>query len=996
MSMRNDILRAVRRALSGNTFGFRTTDVPTGSRSERASSTGRRLAGSRAESRFAAAVAGALIALAPHAGSAQSNVEGYVYGAALPGSEVRIENTETGLTRSATVQRNGSFRTPSVPPGTYKVTYKDSSGSTATSEVTVSIGAGTPVDTANVETVIVMGQSIPQVDMTNTESVTILTAERLEQLPVARDIQQVALLAPGAIQGDEGFLSQSGKPLISFSGASPGENTYYINGLNVTDFRNFLGGATVPFEFYDQFELRTGGYSAEFGRSLGGVINAVSKRGTNEFKYGMSTFWQPESLTSHRPDVYVTDPATGVTQQRFDNSADYNSEFTVNLQAGGPIIEDKLFFYALTVVRDVRDDDPVGTTAYSKTEDDSPFFGGKLDWQISDDHALEYTYMRDESSKDVQTYGYSPGQMGALKAIGTRDEGGTTHILRYSGALTENFALSALYGRQDRTQSNTNRDAVTGLPCVLVNDIRGGTANPLNCWDSANTTGQLADTTDERDAYRVDLSYFVGSHTLKLGYDYEKDTSDTDVAYEGGVGYRYSNTRPGTEINEGVVPDGVTNVARERFYSINGSFEQKLSAVFIEDSWQATDRLLLSLGLRNETLKNFNKNGEEFLDFGSQLTPRLGFSFDLLNDGKTKLFGNAGRYTMPIATNTNIRFAGGEFFTEQYYVLQGVNADGTPILGPKIGILNTLSDGTVPVPAQTVDSEIKPMYQDEFILGIQSALTDTTSVGLKVTHRDLVQAVEDSSFVTNGNSFYFLFNPGRGVRLQNPDGTYTTITAEQLGYPEAKRKYWAAQFTFDQRFGNTLRLGGSYTWSHTYGNFEGVFQSDIQQDDAGITIDFDTPGLAHFTNGDLPNDRRHVIKTYGTYAPVEGLTLSMNASLASGRPKNARGNCPTAVDPVAYDQDCFYVFGEPSPRASAGRLPWVYSLDLGVRYTPGFYDKVTVGLDVFNVFDFDRPTRITETAQQAGDENAPADPAYGTARYFQEPRYARISARWDF
>lgn len=943
------------------------------------------------------AVAGALIALVSHAGLGQSNVEGYVYGTAQAGTEVRVENTQTGFTRSATVQNNGSFRTPSVPPGTYKVTFTNSSGATSTREITVSIGAGTSIDTANMEVVVVMGQSIPQVDMTNTESVTILTAERLEQLPVARDIQQVALLAPGTIQGDEGFLSQSGKPLISFSGASPGENTYYINGLNVTDFRNFLGGATVPFEFYEQFELRTGGYSAEFGRSLGGVINAVSKRGTNEFKYGMSSYWQPESLTSHRPDVYVTNPATGVTQQRYDNSDDYNSEFQMNVQAGGPIIEDKLFFYALGVVRDVRDDDPVGVTAYGKTEDDSPFFGGKLDWQISDDHALEYTYMRDDSSMEVRTYGYSPDQMGALKAIGTRDEGGTTHILRYSGSVTEDLAVSALYGRQERTQSNTNRDAVTGQPCLFVNDARGSQVNPLSCWDSSNNTGQLSDTTDDRDAYRVDLTYFVGSHAVKLGYDYEKDTSDTDVAYEGGRGYRYLNTKPGTVFNGEEVPAGVTNLARERFYSIKGSFEQKLSAVFIEDSWQATDRLLLSLGLRNETLENFNKNGEEFLDFGSQLTPRLGFSFDLLGDGKTKLFGNAGRYTMPIATNTNIRFAGGELFTEQYYVLQGVNADGTPILGPKVGGLDTLSDGSVPVPAQSVDSEIKPMYQDEFILGIQSALSDKTTVGLKVTHRDLVQAVEDSAFVdANGNFYYFLFNPGRSVRLQNSDGTYTVISAEQLGYPEAERKHWAAQLTYDQRFGDSLRLGGSYTWSHTYGNFEGVFQSDVQQDDAGITIDFDTPGLAHFTNGDLPNDRRHVLKTYGTYSPMEDLVLSLNASAASGRPKNARGNCPTDVDPDAYAQYCFYTFGEPSPRASAGRLPWVYSVDLGVRYKPWFYDKVTVGLDVFNIFDFDRPTRITETAQQAGDENAPADPAYGTARYFQEPRYARLSARWDF
>lgn len=65
-------------------------------------------------------------------------------------------------------------------------------------------------------------------------------------------------------------------------GASVGENAYYINGMNVTNFRNGLGGSTVPFQFYDQFQIKTRGYSAEFGRSTGGVVNAVTRRGTNE------------------------------------------------------------------------------------------------------------------------------------------------------------------------------------------------------------------------------------------------------------------------------------------------------------------------------------------------------------------------------------------------------------------------------------------------------------------------------------------------------------------------------------------------------------------------------------------------------------------------------------------------------------------------------------------------------------------------------------------
>lgn len=944
----------------------------------------------------AGALAGALLMSAPTFVSAQSNVDGYVYGTGQPGTEVRIKSPATGAVRTATVTSTGTFRVPSVPPGRYEVTYTDAEGQTVTREVFVTIGAGASVDSL-IDTIVVTGDSVRPVDMTKTEIVTTLSSEQVTSLPVVRDIQQVALLAPGVIQGDAGFQSQSNQPLASFGGASPGENTYYINGFNITDFRNFLGGATVPFEMYDQFELRTGGYSAEFGRSLGGVINAVTKRGTNEFKWGTAAYWSPDSLTARRPSSYYVDE-NGVRTLRTDNSQDYRSNLEVNLQASGPIIEDKLFFYALAVARTSREDDAIGTTSLLREEDDAPFFGGKLDWQITDNHAMEYTFLRDERTIDIEGYHYDGNSrtLGSRKSIGEKDLGGSTHILRYTGTLFDNLTLSALYGHGERDEATRNRDANTGNPCTAVLDARGGQSNPLSCWDGENL--QTLDTTDERDAFRLDLIYQLGNHTLRAGYDYEENISDTNVIYEGGAYYRYSNATPGSTFNGGVVPDGVTEVARERFYSVQGKFKEKLSALYIEDQWQVTDRLLLSLGLRNETLENFNRDGEEFLDFGSQLTPRFGFSFDLLGDGRTKLFGNAGRYTMPIATNTNIRFAGGEYFTEQYYVLDGVNIDGTPILGAAIGGRRTLADGSVPVPSESVDRHIKPMYQDEFILGIQSAITDRTTAGLKITHRDLVRAVEDSAFTdADGNYYYFLFNPGRDVTLQNPDGSWSTISAEDLGYPEAKRTYWAAELSFDHQVGSTLRLGGSYTWSHTYGNFEGVFHSDVQQDDAGITISYDTPGLALYTSGDLPNDRRHIFKLYGSYSPIPELMFSFNASANSGRPKNARGNCPVDIDPDAYEQDCFFVGGRPSPRGSAGRLPWVYNVDLGVRYMPQFGPgQLTIGLDVVNLFNFDTETRIQEVAQQAGDENAPLEPSYGIPVYYQLPRSARLSVRWDF
>ncbi len=107
----------------------------------------------------------------------------------------------------------------------------------------------------------------------------------------------VALLAPGIEQGPR-LRRRCG---VSFGGSSVAENTVYINGLNVTDFYNRIGFSSVPYAFYKEFQVKTGGYSVEFGRTTGGVINAVTRSGTNEFEFGGEITWEPDFLQATKP-----------------------------------------------------------------------------------------------------------------------------------------------------------------------------------------------------------------------------------------------------------------------------------------------------------------------------------------------------------------------------------------------------------------------------------------------------------------------------------------------------------------------------------------------------------------------------------------------------------------------------------------------------------------------------------------------------------------------
>jgi len=174
-------------------------------------------------------------------------------------------------------------------PGEYKVT-ETTKGQPVSRTITVVAGQGfnlnlVSADSAsasgaeNLGAVSVTANSLPPVDVSSVQVNTVMTAEQMKALPIARNQTAVALLTPGAVRGDGAFGN-----LASFSGASVAENSYYVNGFNATNFFQSLKFASVPFEAIDQQSVQEGGYGAEYGNSTGGVVSVQTKRGTNEWK----------------------------------------------------------------------------------------------------------------------------------------------------------------------------------------------------------------------------------------------------------------------------------------------------------------------------------------------------------------------------------------------------------------------------------------------------------------------------------------------------------------------------------------------------------------------------------------------------------------------------------------------------------------------------------------------------------------------------------------
>ncbi len=949
--------------------------------------------------------------------SAQSNAEGSIAGSVMSSSgavsdaTVTIRSLDTGLTRSRSSADNGTYRFPALPTGTYEVTVTQPGYESRPVTVQVVVGESTPVDMMlfaggeAIEEVLVQGQALT-LDTTVAETSMVVTALELERLPIARDINAVALMAPNAVLGDAIFGGGGDKTrqhystnygLASFGGASVAENAYYINGMNVTNFRNGLGGATLPFHFYDQFQVKTGGFGAEFGRSIGGVVNTVSKRGSNEWEVGGGLYFEPDSLRGEAPDVL--DP-TGASVYDSVYSFDELDREEIFGYFSGPLVEDKLFIYATYMDRNNDERNYTGASTVLADVDDDPFWGIKLDWNITDNHTLEYTGFSDESTTNRVTYDWDEQGTAFGAPVGTSriSRGGKNDILKYTGYFGENFSLSVLRGEgeYDLTSGGTADEA-----CPAIYDSRQGGLTQIGCWTTfLPETGR-----DLREVTRIDAQMTIGDrHSLRFGMDAEDNTSINSNFYSGHTYYRYFASTPGETLsNGGIVPAGVNEVVRLRVLESGGQFKAESTAFYIEDEWLLSDNLTLRLGLRNETFDNRNALGDTFVKIDDQWAPRFGITWDIGGSGDSKLYATVGRYHIPVATNTNIRLSGAELFTEDWYPLVSLNADDTPVLGAQIGGTNVFGDGSVPDVRTVLDDTIEPMYQDEYIIGYERTMFRDYLGGVAFTYRDLGTYIDDvtidEALNLPGEFHYVLTNPGTAMHtFYDADGDGIAeeynLSAEQLGYEPGKRTYLGLTFYLDKVVSDRLYFRGSYVWSHSYGNTEGLVRSDNGQDDAGLTTLYDFPGLNEGAYGNLPNDRRHQIKFFANYQLTQNLTLNGSATWSSGRPLNAFGLHPNDPFAVLYGAESFFNQGSFTPRGSQGTSEDILNIDVGLTYQrPTRNGLLTARADFFNIFDLDS---VIDTDEVADEESGTLSPTFGLPLRFQRPRTIRVGLQFDF
>lgn len=1003
-----------------------------------------------------AVVLGACLA---HGGVAMAqSTSGDIVGAVADaaGAKVQIKSLNSGTSREVAVGSDGRFRAASLPTGQYEVTV---GGKTTT--VTVIAGQSATAQFAeatSLDTITVKGTGPNSIDLSSVETRTTFTAEQLNTLPVARDVTSVSLLTPGTASSS-GYFSNA-----SFGGASAAENSYYINGFNVTNLYDNLSFTEVPYQAIDQLDVQTGGYGAKYGFSTGGVTSVNVKRGTNEWKGGASWTFAPNSLREQPDNVKLDD---GSVFRSYDNNSANSSVYSV--WAGGPLIQDKLFVFALASLNDsdstsygartsgyANYPQPMSKTLSSTAADgDSkmPYYLLKLDWYLNDSNHFEYTgftnHRRTKYDNFTAAYESIDGDASAYKKAYTGSEvlksGGNTNIFKWTSYLTDSLTMSLQYGQMHNRNKyyNTNAAGVmntydgnvfgSGPNCPYVVDYRGNSPTYgaiVGC--STYTSMPLANGYNQRDAGRIDFEWQLGDHKVSFGYSDEQWKSkqgDSQVLY-------YLNDDDGDYFEK-------VN------FSTGGKIKISQKSFYLEDNWQVSDSFMLYLGVRNDNFENKNGSGATFIKQDNIWQPRLGFTWDVMGDGSSKLFGSLGRYSLPIAANVALRAASASFYTDFYYTYDGTidpvtgvpTATGSYAGGAYDQVVNG-EDGSTPDPKAVTSKGLKPYTADEAILGYQhilssdNAFLDGWTLGVKATYRKIHNAIDDtcdtralynaadaagydvSSWggewgIRQGLPGCYLFNPGHDLSVtMDVDGNGTAETINVPGNvlgPKAKRNYKAVTLSAE-KVTDRWNINASYTWSKLDGNYEGLIKSTNGQDDTGTTSDFDFAELMYGADGYLFNDHRHSIKIYGSFKFNDEWEAGLNVLAQSGSPKSCLGGGMGSFDTQYGYRGVFHVcdYGTvvtgagradddvPSKAGTAGRTPWLITVSPNVVYRPSWMPGLSAQLSVMNLFNNIVKTQVYETKFGYQGNATRIYHNYGAAKYFNDPRYVRFQLQYDW
>jgi hypothetical protein len=809
-------------------------------------------------------------------------------GAVIPGAQVVIKNVATGVTSELATNTDGFYTAANLLPGDYEVTIS-ARGFNTERRTGISLTVGTEqvfdlalhVGSATKEVVVVTSEA-PAVQLSSSDISAVVNATTVRELPLnGRSWTDLAELQPGVNRietqpdfaagtdrGNRGFGQQ-----LTISGARPQQNNYRLDGVSLNDYANgapgsVLGGS-LGVDAIQEFSVLTSNYSAEYGKTSGGVVNAITRSGTNQFHGSGYEFIRNNHLDARNFFDDPTQPTPPFKRNQFGGAI------------GGPIIKNRTFFFA--DYEGIRQSKGITTVAFVPSQNarqgilstgtvkvdpqaakfltfyhlpnggpvagsggdlgiysfpgqqivNENFVTARVDHKISVNDSLFGTYMYDKtpySSPDglnnvefttltarqftsiEETHMFSPGFVNSIRIGGNHE------------AVNNNESLKAINPDAARTDLGVGGTAFAGrkAPQVLIGGVSdftggiGGSPTYFYHWNSI----QLYD----------DAFFTKGKHSVKFGGTVERMlmnvVADTDP---NGI-WHFADLQGFLTNNPTKFNGGIASTLSPR------NIRQNIFGLYVQDDWRWRPNLTLNLGLRYEMstvptetagkLANLSNLGAAIPHVGDpffsnptlkNLEPRVGFAWDPHGNGRTAVRGGFGMFdVLPLP----YQFILLTTQAEPFFSYTSVNSpgQGTFYSGIKSFPNNTLR--------QTyVDSNARRNYVMQWNLNVQQEITPTVAamiayVGSRGVHQPF-RADETDLVLPTKTPYGYLWpqvdangNLTSGPNAGNPPSTINPNFGSVRGMIYQGRSYYnALEAQLAKRMSHGFQVQGTFTWS---------------------------------------------------------------------------------------------------------------------------------------------------------------------------------------
>jgi outer membrane receptor for ferrienterochelin and colicin len=870
-------------------------------------------------------------------------------------------------TRSMLTDQFGRYQFTGLSAGSYLInvvhpSYKNISGA----PVTLTAGAASSIDGSlaltskrDVESSTTTGSAI---DTSATHTGLTVQGNSLVHNPSVRTLEDAVGTLPGVLN----VMGTGGSAGQHIHGSFATANQYSIDGVNTSDPLDNRNSVGINIDAIESIQLLTSGLDAEYGRTLGGVVNVTTKSGGET--------WRGTSHLDYTGSAGVL--ATELSGDNFEGL----SAGRVAFNLGGPVLAERVWVYTSLQGALSTTSNAVDTSAYARDFDSYPLqpekilgmnFYNKVTAKITSKQDLRWTFSADPAAHHniLQNPTVLPAGEAAEKT------GGWLTSLNHGWQLSDSTRLESTLSSQT---THTDTLSMLWLDCADTDDNgacledlskRGYLGQPIGTTfyglnEGEYSSGAFQESTfSSRSRHAINIAMtnafdFLGRHNTKTGVSIEALSATTTTPGDGTVYYAFND---GDSILGNDDPTNLNDYSPAIIERSNNSNELSTSGTslswYLQDIYKPTKKLTIRPGVRIDAPSLKNADGAVIYK-AFNVAPRLGVAF-ALND-KEVIHGHVGRY----------------YDTGQMLLAQLLASGGTSTSGYEWdGLTNAWSETASYTNNSAIiaHSDLKSPYADELHLGynrdVGSHWTLISNVAYEVS-RGFWEDDEVNQIWNDEGTAIIGYRDGSTdaiYRLRTPDDLYT--------------RYATLEFAMQRTFGENLSMLASYTYSNAVGT--------NSEDSASATMDIGT--LSQFEEGMLTYDVPHNIKLMGTYQRPDtfklgglsaGYLVGWNLGIRSGLPYRT-----TLANGAGYDTFDSAIDG-------TDRLPAMAQADLRAALTLGRGEhRVVAGVDVTNIFNDRATTSIDSHFDPAavGD-----DQTYGDILSRQAPRTVSLVVRGEF